>query len=228
MCLCADPEGRVYIGTDFDIPSSATSVESISQYIEPASTQQVFTIQPVHFEDSRSKSKDLARYEDKSSQKLALKTANGKYLGVNADGSLNAKASAISAQQTFTIVDVSDELGAGKAVHKAFALMTTWKTFVTIKPSDKTKIGYAAFANPIDHDGQSDGHRLIIRMQARNQKSYQQKATAMNTKTKYNDKYISSQVLRDKAGRDLSKDEIRFLKTSYSGTLSFFFFFSTV
>lgn len=161
--------------------------------------------------------------------KIALKTSNGRYLTANADGTLNAKSAAISAQQTFRIVELSkndekekEKSGNERPDFKQFALMTTWKTYVNIKPSDKTKIGYAASADPItsgkDKSSDSNSHKLIIRMQARNQKSYQRKVLAMSNGSKYGENYISRQVLENKAGRELDKDEVKFLKQAYAGT----------
>lgn len=139
---------------------------------------------------------------------------------------MHSKATAISNQQTFTIVFLKDDDN-DKSI-KYFALKTTWKTYLTIRKSKSASSGYSVSARPLhgsdedeDEDGSDEGHnekleqshRLIIRMQARNQKEYQRKVSAMENGSKYNsESYISSQVLRDKAGRDLTRDEIKALK----------------
>lgn len=221
----------MYISTDLDVPESKDNSEDSAFYTEPTSTQQVFVVQSVMFDDNQKPIKKIRgvsdgnkdKNENGTTKKVSLKTSTGTYLGVNSDGSLSAKSTAISAQQMFIIVPIDDE---SEDTHdddrKRFRLYNSaWDKFVSIS-SDKigstTKYVVKA-AKDLDSETLDPGSIFVIRMQAKYQKGFHERLAKSLNGSNFNEDYISSRTLKEKAGKDLSREEIKKLKKAYAGMI---------
>lgn len=183
---------------------------------EPESTQQVFVLQPVDF-DSQEK---IYTGEDKSDErvmkkKVAFKTVDGTYLTASKDGSVSAKALAIGAPQTFTIVAFPDD--DDEPVKNTWAIETTWNTRLSVTESADKESQYYTVAASEDKDDER-ASRFVLRIHAQYQQEYKKKFARgeIGNGKSVDESYISSRVLKEKAGRELTRDEIKMLKKAYA------------
>lgn len=167
--------GGVYTTSGIDLVAE----EGVAHYrAEPNNVEQVFVLVAV------------------GGSKYALKSSHGRYLGVDRYGLLEAKATAINPQQTFTLL----KQDAG------WAIQTTWGNFISIQSkkddeyivhADSSQIGFC--------------ETFVVRIQVRYSNSIR------NHVSTDENRHISTQHLKEKAGRELSKWEIRKLKNAFKG-----------
>lgn len=184
MCICVDQEGKVYASNELDIVSPDNS-KTFAHLVEPSFVQQVFVLIPVAFDDQKASDNSSTTSE----KKYALKAVNGRYLGVEQDGSLSAKSAAIGRNQLFTLI-YSDS---------GWLLRTSRDNYVSLRSKDDDYV--------ITGDAESPGftETFVLRVQAKN-------VINVSSGTSKDYAKVSSSELKARAGRDLTDQEVTLLK----------------
>ncbi len=171
MCLACDANGKVFASALENV------IEGDPATAEPHDVRQVFVANRVAGTES-----------------LSLKGHHGKYLGCDKFGTLSAKATAMSPEESFLVIPVPDNAG-------AFSLQTARDTFLTLDESAKSTPELRG-----DADSISFSTTLRVRMQARHKPRLR-----ANKEEKAKEK-ISRKELEEMVGRRLQDDEVKTLK----------------
>jgi protein FRG1 len=181
VVACADIGGKIYTSSEVDLVDKQT--KPTVHRIEPSSVQQVFVLSHLGFDET-------------SQNQYAFKSVNDKYLSAGKDYMLDAKASSIGPNQTFTVTPIE---GGG------WSIKTSTERFLSIRPDDESSSGYSVFA---DSEESSFQETFTLRVQAK----YRQVPKILTQE----DARISSKELKERAGRDVSEGELKMLKDAHA------------
>ncbi|VVT57030.1 uncharacterized protein SAPINGB_P005499 [Magnusiomyces paraingens] len=227
LCLKVSEEGRVVLSHPLEHPDETNISPSA---IEPESTRQVFVVQPVVFGEKGLADSEIMTKKsaiDNTSKKVAFKSVQGKFLATDNQGIVTAKATAIGAPQTFTVIRAGTLIGA-----PVWRLCNTWGKYIRVVPlKSKDGPGYGIDAlaeeeekeddeNENENENNDGASLFVLRVQAQYQSEYKQQfargATTAVAGKSLDEDYISSKVLREKAGRELTREEIKMLKKAHT------------
>lgn len=217
-CICCDSQGKIYSTTDTDIPESI-KLPSINntQLTEPTSTQQVFIAEGTISEKERLQSTKIFEPDlPPKEREVSLKTAEGRYLTADpvksGNGTLSGKATAISKPQYFKLIPQNLNKFERYTLWK---IQTSWGQYIQLTPNEHKESRFDV--RTLDR-ADEDGCNFVIRIHAKYQRDFDKlKKAAANDGKIIDEKYISSKVLRERAKRDLTKEEIKTLKHAYAG-----------
>lgn len=165
-----------------DLIGNVTTSQDPTDELEPKSTQQVFVLVPLQFEE-KSVNRPLEQ-----KQQYAFKTSRNTYLTDAGDGKLTAAATSVGPKQVF-IIQLENE---------------QW----TIK-SSTTGQSLSLESSPEPSMVSDEAVNVVIRTQSKFSKEILPSAATDQESS------LSVSVMEKKAGRKLSADEIKLLKTAY-------------